>query len=930
MKIKRLRMQGFLSYKKLCDIDFSRFENSLFLICGETGSGKTSIFDAICYALYGEASGNLRSRDNLRSKFSDFTGETFVKLDFEYKGESYFIERRPAQSVQKLRGEGERLQPPTAQLLKNNVLLAEKTNEVDRKISELLGLSREQFSKVCMLAQGDFARFLNASTAEKGKILESIFDISEIKSFNALLEKRKKLEEKELEGLNSESLSLLSSIKGFSTPANSEELKRADSASVNELKRLISADESALLELEKSLLELSERQRKNLALIERANERRELLERLNFSKQKLAEILLLLEKIGKSELALEEKAPQIERDKLSLAKLNELLPLKSRLFELNRSLQSCIYKEGEKQKQLEATERSLAETKERIKALSLYDEKIRLCLERENKLFSEANGLKTEIDLLYERNESCKKALELYKSQEKQKKTLEELKKQFSKAKKELEEKEESFINSQAQLLAHELRDNCPCPVCGSRLHPSPARSASPISREELDYFREEKEKIQERLNGAEAALSSSSSIYKLRLGDLNDSLEKLRLANSELAKSLESKKGAEHMELLRALYSEKQKEYNTLVENNMKIALQRQKMQAELKSRPSLEKNQAQLEKEMSVTNDEIKALAVKKAQASTSILEAKALAQSELNARGLKSLGEIDGEINNLQSQIADFEKRKTLLAEQKKANESQKNILMERERAQTEQLKTIGDIDEKSAIDERESLNAQRQLSQKKRDELSLTLSTNKITFKRLEEIAKRLLKLNKSYACLERLYQTAQGQLREKTRLSLETYAQQLFVDDMLKNANARLKNLNNSSFTLSFSKESRANSQVGLDLNACFLATGEERPVGTLSGGEGFMASLALALGLSDSIVSRSGGLELRSLFIDEGFGTLSSSLLDAALESLSSLSQNDVMIGIISHIDAVKERLPNRINVKKDKFNGSEVVVQNA
>lgn len=930
MKIKRLKMQGFLSYKKPCDIDFSGFDNSLFLICGETGSGKTSIFDAICYALYGEASGKLRNKDNLRSKFSDFTAETYVELDFEYAGENYHVERRPAQVVQKLRGEGERLQPPRAFLSRNDELLAEKPSDVDREINNILGLNREQFSKVCMLAQGDFARFLNASTAEKGKILESIFDTSEIKSFNALLENKKKTQERELESLNDEASNLLDKIKLSSKKANEERLKRADSSAVNEIKRLIAEDSLLLNELEKGIAEILEKQRLNFALIEKAEKKQGLLFDFQKCENELRLLNQRLEQNIKSELLLKKRETEYEGNKLDLAKLTELLPIKNRLSELKTSLYACQNAEKAKQTSLAQKQESLLKIKQSIKLLAGFDEKIKHCLQMENSLFLEAKKLENERKLLEERQRLCKDILVKLKDKNEQKDKIELKDAEFKKIKKELDEKEEAFILFQAEVLAHSLRDNCPCPVCGSLSHPSPARGAASISKAELDSLRAKKDELQNHLNDLNAKFQASQSNYDLRKRDADESMQNILSANEDLYLRLKGQKGYEHIALILEMIESNKESARALQLEYINHKRAREEMESKLSSKPALEEKQELIEKDIEALSQEINETAIKTAQFTTSLEEARAQAKSELQKRGIARLDDIDGAILRLKGLISSFEEDKNALIKEKQDNESSIATLRERRSGLDKQLNEIGDIDEKFVHAEKERLDKEAKLLQGRRDELKLNISNNELALERIKEISVRLSKLTKSYSCLERLYQTAQGQLKEKSRLSLETYAQQIFVDEMLKNANIRLKGLNNSSFTLSFSRESRANSQVGLDLNACFSLTGEERPVGTLSGGEGFMASLALALGLSDSIISSSGGIELRSLFIDEGFGTLSSSLLETALESLSSLSQKDVMIGIISHIDAVKERIPNKIVVKKDKFEGSEVFIQNA
>ncbi len=912
MRPLKLTMSAFGPYANKVEIDLERLGKSgLYLITGDTGAGKTTIFDGIVYALYGEASGENRDGKTLRSKHADSGTLTEVTLEFELKGKRYKVTRAPEQFRPKSKGEGFTNKPAEASLTLDDGSVITKTKDVTAHIEEIIGIDAGQFRQIAMIAQGEFLKLLNAPTEERTKIFRHIFKTEnyfklqqrladEAKDLRDKCERARNSVEQYINGIECVDEELLPQIvlaKRGEIPTSDIiallcELISRDSALNDETNKKLNEINAEITDLDGVLKSISERERVNSEL-----------EGLRTDLAKSTE--KAKEKCEKYESAKRERDEKNEKSQRELERIGALLPRYEEIEKLRKrknQLAEAILVAQENLEQM------TQERKSKQDALEKKREEIE-DIERQKEQLAQLNAslerLRAKNGTLCQLNkencdlEDAKKALD--KEQRAYEYSLADLKIKAD----DYNEKNYEFLSSQAGVLARELRDNEPCPVCGSTTHPKKASVClNAPSEAELKSAKAQMDKA------SEIAQKSSLSCATLR-GEIEKSQTHiasacgaLGIATEEIAKALEACQG----ELKKT-----EEQISKIVLSVNKEGVYRERLSA-------LENTIKELDVSINKANMEI----------SASKGEAGALDESikHLSASLTESYDELVLAKQNAEGSTREQNDRVELSEKEKTNAMLEKAELEARIKTLEEQLKTLKVANKEEATTKRSELEAQKKALQEAHNEILVRLEANK---KSLDNIKMRLSdveRIEAHYTWVNSLSQTANGSITGKERIYLETYIQMTYFDRIIERANERLLIMTGGQFELRRKKDDNAKTgKVGLDLCAIDHANGSLRDVKCLSGGESFKASLSLALGLSDEIQSSAGGVVLDTMFVDEGFGSLDDESLTQAMRALVGLSESNRLVGIISHVGELKRSIDKQIIVKKDKTGVSSVTI---
>ncbi len=901
-------------------------EKGIYLITGDTGAGKTTIFDGIVYALYGEPSGEMRNTSMLRSKYASDTTKTSVELDFLYNDEVYSICRCPEYERKKQRGgEGMTVEKKSVELKLPNGTILTRSADVDNKIREILGLDRSQFMQIAMIAQGDFAKLIKADTKERQQIFRQIFNTEKFvelqnevsKQFSDISKSCEKTIDSAKQYLNGVSSSSNDNDEYREAVDIIEAAKNGDATvleAINAVEKLISYDENSYdkvkTDIKKIEKDISTVTSQTTKAIEIENDKK----RLDYINKKHEELKLYYEEAsGKlsAEEANEPKIKQIEEkitlEKDSLPKYQELEEKEKQeksLSEKYNSLEIDLTKTREKVKN---TEDNLLKNKELFKTLK--DSSVELTkAETEFDSIKKAieDGKKVELDHL-----DVKKIYQRYK--EIQEKYL-EAKNEADRINKEYNEKFNLYMAEQAGVLAGLLEESKPCPVCGSTSHPMPAKvSDETLTREYIDKLKDISDKAME--NQAEISKNAAAigaelekgkeAVFK-KAGELFNLEEDKKLGGqiADYLASLDDKKKAVNAKVTEA--KEKQEKYDKL-ENIIP------KYEDELKNFTlkisELEKDLVSVDMEIkenkkSIENLKKKLVYKNKAEAKYGLEKLISLenAMKDSLEKAKNAVDSIEKNIANLSGEANGIEKR---LNDLEKIDVSLENL--------------------------RSDLSLLENNKKEKQDEeknLIVILDANKKSLKGLKEKQEELGTLEEKIKWVGSLNKTLSGTLGGKEKIMLETYVQMGYFDKIISRANTRLMSMTNGQYELVRKVEgNNKRSQSGLELDVIDHYNGTVRSAKSLSGGESFKASLSLALGLSDEIQSSAGGIKLDAMFIDEGFGSLDEDSLKQAISTLVDLTEGNRLIGIISHVTELKERIDKQIVVTKEKVGGSKAKI---
>ncbi len=917
MRPVRLSMTAFGPYVNKNTIDFDKLGNKgLYLITGDTGAGKTTIFDAITYALYGEASGEIREAGMFRSQYAPPETPTEVELLFTYAGKDYRVQRSPEYSRPKTRGEGVTVKKAQAQFTYPDGRVVTKWKEVNEAVTQLLGIDREQFSRIAMIAQGDFLKLLIASTEERKKIFQKIFKTQAYSRLqDALKEEALKLG-RECDLAASGIRQAIGAIVCEEKDIFRMEIQKAKEGRLPAgevlpaLEQLIASDESVMEKQKNRILQLEEEmsgitKRLGKAQAQQAAERS--LKEAEEERKTLACKLAFLEE---ELLKAQEKEAKIEELGRQAAQIRALLPDYQLLEEKEAFLIQA-------QKKTERLKRQLSEEKEKSEKGKKENEARKAeytslsdAGERKEKIRNERQKLWEERQMLRELTEGC---LELKNDRQEWEDAAEKYREKEAKAQKDRREYEQnykSYLDEQAGILAEGLTEESPCPVCGSLHHPHPAaKTESAPSREVLKKLQIKAQKAME-----EAQKASRAS------GEKKAALEEKERGIRQRAGKIP---GIEFSDKVLEQAGNKEKEIALAWEEKDRLFREAEKA---IRKRQQLEEQIAWEEKDLEASDEKIRQLqaeterlAGEKESCEKQILELKRKLPFPDRDTAEKETEKAEREKRVLETQLKDAQERlqkcKVQIASCEAAIGQAQILLADRMDidVQEEERKADERKKEKQALDE-------------ERQKISARLGINQNAFSQMEENLKETDRLEKKRTWVKALSDTANGTLTGKEKIMLETYVQMNYFERMIRRANVRLMRMTGGQYELKRRVLAGNNrSQSGLDLDVTDHYNGSERSVKTLSGGESFLASLALALGLADEIQANAGGIQLDTMFIDEGFGSLDEEALETAITALGGLSEGNRLVGIISHVAELKEKIDRQLIVTKDRTGGSRV-----
>lgn len=918
MRPTRLELSAFGPYAGHTVLEMDRLgRGGLYLITGDTGAGKTTIFDAITFALYGEASGRVRESRMLRSQYADSDTPTFVSLAFDYAGQLYTVRRNPEYARPKKRGDGETVQKAEATLTCPDGRVIAKTADVDAALRDIMGVDRDQFSQIAMIAQGDFLRLLLASTEERKAIFRQVFRTGRYQT----LQERLKAE---VSGLSRTCEQLRAGVRqytdGLLAPPDSPEAEacahmRTNGAPIADVlamaDRLIKQDEetaafaaAALADTDKKLEAV------NRSLWQAAD--RQKCERERAEAQELLakrqEQLTVRQTQWESEQA---RVPEREKIERELAALRAVLPQYDEV-ETARAAWKRLCKE-----------RDQAAEKQRQEADGLARQTAALTdarAERDalQKAAADAAALSRRVAECAARREALRTLIAARRSYEALTKAREEAQNHYrrasgdaERARTAYEQAYRAFLDEQAGVLAAELRDGAPCPVCGAIDHPHPAaRSAKAPTEVELDALREEADNA-----AAEAARRSAEA------AGLIGREETLLAEWQRQSVALFNNDEPRTPEQLRLFLNEAETAEKAAAAALKAEEARGARISALEQSLPRQEAAVASAQQAVSACAQIIAARTAEAAAQETAIAAAAARLPFADKAQATAREKELE---SDRATRVAALDRAAAALDECR----TEVTRLTGQAESLSARLKEMPAPDIAMLQQQKTALDTQKAETTARQKTLIERLAANRTARDGVRERAKALTEVEARYGWIKALADTAGGTVAGKEKLMLETYIQTTYFDRILARANVRFMTLSDGQYELQRQEAGGHRSQSGLELSVIDHYNGSVRSVKTLSGGESFEASLALALGLSDEIQSSAGGIRLDTMFVDEGFGSLDGDALQQALAVLAGLADGRRLVGIISHVAELKDRIDRQIVVTKDPSGGSRAVIR--
>lgn len=919
MRPIKLTVSAFGPYAKRHEIDLSKLgQNGLYLITGDTGAGKTTIFDAITYALYGEPSGENREVSMLRSKYADEDTPTLVELTFAYAGKEYTIKRNPEYMRRKKSGEGYTSQSAAVELTYPDGRVETQTKTVKKCIEEILGVTREQFCQIAMIAQGDFLRLLLAKTEERQKIFREIFKTGIFRTFqDKIKDEALSISKERTNAKNSVSQYIGGMLCDEDNVLCIDVNKAKEGEMLTEevvslLGKLTEEDRKLTEEIKNEASQLDKKLDALTAVITKAQEQKKTSLELSRAKAELSEKEPNLEKL--KAVLQSEKEKMKEADRLS----REILQIESEL---------PLYDEAEeKKKSAEALQKQLyADMQSRDRGEKVLDE-LRSqteALKETRKALENAGEQRAQLESEKEKAEGRRNAAaELRKDLSQLKKLCDDYrvaKDRYTKAAQKAEEmlrdavdKRRAFNNEQAGIMAESLAEGEACPVCGSTMHPKKAvKSQSAPTQAQVESAEENAQKAQQ------AANKESETASEIR-GNVNTSETAVRKKIAELLGECEMADAVKRTEEL-------------IAETEAQTAKLTEQIKAEelkVKKKADLDVIVPQKEQELAKGTEELTSL--KERISSLSAKHSEMTKQSEELAKKLKFESKAH-------AQAVMTELSKNALAIKKAIEDAEKRYsdhdkTLAQLRANIEQLERLlsgaESIDEEEKLREKAELTAKRTELSERAEKVAHRLSTNETVLKNVLRKSDELTELDRKWTWVNALSNTANGSISGKEKIMLETYIQMTYFDRILRRANIHLMKMSSGKYELKRSDTAEnLKTKSGLELDVIDHYNGSTRSVKSLSGGESFIASLSLALGLSEEIQASAGGIRLDSMFVDEGFGSLDEETLQQAMRALHSLTEGSRLVGIISHVSELRREIDRQVVVRKEKSGGSTVTI---
>lgn len=1037
MKPIKIEISAFGPYKDCVEIDFTKIcENGIFLITGDTGAGKTTIFDAIVFALYGNVSGSNRQVSSIRSDFADPDTKTYVKLEFSHKGKTYMVLRNPQYDRPKKSGEGFTTQFPDASIEEDGKAIASGITNVDKKIREILGIDEKQFKQISMLAQGEFLKILFSDSKDRTEIFRKIFDTYIYDDITKKLKNKQSEAYINLSSYKTKFLTNTINIKWNEEPSFIAIL--SDKNIHNYIKDILELLETEVQNDEKDDDKINDDVSKLEKELRAKESKVQKAEEINANFIRLDELINAQTKQEEQKKIYDKKQEQVDNTQKIMSTVLSKEQMYKKVEEETKELKNSIDENNKELENLDKNEKEFNEKDRKISELKLKSDALKLQKDMISKLENEKKKAEDILKIVEERDNYAEKiavlkqkeakilklkgAIQEYeelnkefeKTQEKQDKASEiediikqrestsidfDIKnKEFREIEDKYKEEEDKFYRGQAGILAEKLEDGQKCPVCGSTHHPELARKSEALSKSELDGLKIEKENKQKEKD----KINENLSIYQAKIDTLTKDIgydSSKELITEYLKKIKEKyitqkdnilKKANEAKEIYFGIteqtldlddfdYEEFKNDFDTskkeveekLTRDNTLIDNFSKNMQKDLSDKVDIKDYAEDINLKYKSENGEYQKLCKivcdlcyeitesvidieefeyeqfkedyekSKKEHSKKLIECKTK-NSELMKNfddKSKELEKSKAEYENafkdlgfedettykesimdekaLNSTIDEIQNYKTQCIEVKIKIEELRNNLKDREKIDTEKDKQ-----------ELESLKSTLKDLKSKQLTVHSKYTSNSEIFELLSKDAETIIQQTELYMTVDELYKTASGTLSGKRRIEFEQYVQATYFDMILVEANKRLVKMTSNRYELIRKENSnKISDKIGLDLEVIDYYTGKRRDVKSLSGGEAFKAALSLSLGVSDVIQSYSGGVVVDTLFIDEGFGSLDTESREQAINTLNLLTDNNKLIGIISHVTELKERIDKKIIIEKTP-NGSKISLE--
>ena len=954
MRPIQITLQAFGSYADLTVIDFTKTTENLFLISGNTGAGKTTIFDALVFALYGEASSCQNHKEGLilQSQFRPQDGkdlkETFVSLTFEENRQHYTVRRVPRQERAKKRGKGVTLINASVTLtLPDGSIYPLK--ETDAKLRELIGLTKEQFMQIAMIAQGEFMELLRAKSDDKKKIFRKLFHTELYDEIVREVDRRRADCNQNIADMKMQFQTVISRL---CLPPDREETgdlqewkQEIEDGLFLHSEEFLSALQAWNLSLEQEVQTLTQNQAK-------AQQDRDLCRDAVQAAARLSDLFSHLEENEKERALLKQEEEQRleaglppfeeeerqanvqwEQEAENYHRLRERVEKALALFQQKEDAQKKCSLLEQKQKaacltlsniqeeknSLQGREEKTSSELQLLERASIDLAEFQKQLQRSRELSLQEQNLQLEKKNLLQAESALKEAQETYRRI-----TL-----SYQQARQTSEQLRSLFLDAQAGLLAASLRDGSPCPVCGSKTHPHPftLSAQTPLPTEsELKSAEKKTEDLRSKQEEASAAAEAAAATKNERQKTFFSSVQQLFLkANTfcrELGVSFVTAPGptdlAQMSEMENAIGMLLSASAKTVHERNEQLK-ERAKRAEELTSLLHLLREEGKqkdllLEEARSKAAEAEKALSAANSERlllhASSDFESRSAAEAYLQQAGEKEQAARSrfenaqaGAKRHADALLATKTKKQTLLKE-----------IGDKKRPQTEALQQA-----LCAAEEKLTILTERLQKQ------SHELQENRYALQELSSSSEARRHIFSEYERLDRLYKQMSGNI-SGSRMDLETYVQRLYLSKILSSANKRFQEMSGGQYAFRMIRIANAGEgrNKGLDLMVYSSVTGKEREIRTLSGGESFMAALSLALGMADQIQNTSSAVHLDMMFIDEGFGSLDDLARSKSIRVLKEMADSHRLIGIISHVTELKQEIGNQLLITKDEH-GSHV-----
>lgn len=909
MKPVYLKMSAFGSYARETEIDFRKVRQGVFLITGDTGSGKTTIFDGITYALYGQTSGGKRDGAMMRSQYAQLSTKTYVELEFESRGQVYRVIRNPEYERESKRRnkDGERtitkekagveLYLPDGSLYRGN------RQEINRKLVEILGVDARQFTQIVMIAQGDFLKLLHAKSDERKEIFSRIFDTRVFWRIQEELKTRAKQLYIQLEDNRKSCFREIQQLEAGSFLYEQEEQSEnwdviADILRAQprepDLERVLGTAKQLTLRDQEQYEQLQEQEKKLARSLEKQNRIYSLAKEraLRFGE---------LEKVMAEWERLELEVPDQKRKKELLEwgkKSQEIMPLELSWQQAEKNLENTKLRMEKLECWFTVHGEDAEKKKQQLETIQEFQKKLEEAeipvLNRLSQSLEQYSGLQVRLQEAALREQQLAAQSRAYQS----------ARNMYQKLALEYEQIYQAYFQEQAGILAAGLLEGQPCPVCGSLNHPKKAcLSAKAPTREQIDRKKQERDQAEKKREQEQQKLLEISGRREQELAVIRE-MERQLLGKEEPDASLETiRKRWEDWE---------KKAKDRLVKGKQKVADTAKKLeetslgyqkavQEESLRRGQREENKKLLESQKQQIESQEKRFlqAVRK--------------QGFDDPEHYRNCRMEKREMERLRKEQERFDKKRLETEQQKKLLEKQ---LQGQEKPQLEQME-----------ENLRQINSEKKLLDAQLRKIYSQREKNRMAYRNLCALARERDTLRVRYEKVGNISRTANGTLSGSVKIDFESYMQRQYFEQMIHCANHHLRQMAAGKFLLRCRSLENLSTQgsAGLDLDVYSLVTGKSRDVKTLSGGESFMAALALALGMTDVITRTTGAVRMETLFIDEGFGSLDENSREQAIRILRTLSGGSRLVGIISHVTELKDQIDQQLIVTKTRT-GSQAV----